>query len=489
MPIYENRLVNFNFGDFFMRSIVYLISLLMVLSTSANAGFWSSVAGGVVANSLTGSGNHGSHNVNAKSDEKKIQQVLTKLGYYNGKIDGKLNSFETRAGIEEFQKHYFAEPTGTLTEQEKQDFFYIHDLFKNYKQEYKNPGIKDSQKLLKLYQAFDKIEDKIRNNNASFVQKMKLKLNKPEYLSSKLKKDIAQRRIALEKIKKYEDKWAKKGTFADYKTKLIWQDNIDAIKIKKPWIINENYSRNTTGDTATTYCKKLILADEYDWRLPTKDELEKLYYSKNKLVNLASADYWTSTTKSGYGYSHLYAWTIDFNNNHYSDTHGKLTKQHVRCVRKDLGPINSTSIKKFTTKELFKIGINKRHRSLVLQELETRDLDIKSWYIVIKTYEVQKNLQKAHKLYLTKILPKSNDKKYLNSYLWNSHLLKEYSKNYETLINSMIEQKPKLVEWDTIAWVYKDNGNKKKAIEIYKTKILAKSNDKKWKQYFKEIQK
>jgi len=42
----------------------------MVLSTSANAGFWSSVVGGVVANSLTSSRSNRSHNIDAKSDEK-----------------------------------------------------------------------------------------------------------------------------------------------------------------------------------------------------------------------------------------------------------------------------------------------------------------------------------------------------------------------------------------------------------------------------------
>jgi len=323
-----------------MKRLVFSLSLIVIFSTSVYAGFWSSVAGGVVANSLTQSRQHSGYAEDAQSDEKRIQQSLTKLGYYSSVLDGNLNSFETREAIERFQEHYFIDKKGVLAEQEKQDLLYIHDLFKNYKQEYKNPEKKDSQKLIKLYQAFDKIEDKVRNNNASFIQKMKFKLNKPTYLSTKLKQDIILRRDDIKKAKeakrlkilaekkakelvlskgkewKAKSKLSKFGIFSDYDSKLLWQDK---------------GIRTTTWEYAHTICKNLALGEIYNWRIPTKSELNTLYKIE-VLLNYKSQwsdrySYWSSDDDVSD------AWVIDFNNGKNKLVNKGYNGYAIRCVK------------------------------------------------------------------------------------------------------------------------------------------------------------
>ncbi len=108
-------------------------------------------------------------------------------------------------------------------------------------------------------------------------------------------------------------------------------------------------------------------------------------------------------------------------------------------------------------------------------------------------------------VYIDKIKDRMNQ---VNSYLWHMHETKKYTKNYkfylkwlENSINKSGYDDISLL--DTIAWVYKDHGNKKKAIQIYETRILPWvdiwfENDKqgknkafrnKWKKYYEAIKK
>ena len=80
----------------------------------------------------------------------------------------------------------------------------------------------------------------------------------------------------------------------------------------------------------------------------------------------------------------------------------------------------------------------------------------------------------------------------INAYLWNMHKSGIYSKDYKFYLK-YLEKSDAIGDLDTTAWVYKDNGNKKKAIEIYKTRILpwVKIEDSKtqvkYKRFFQEI--
>ena len=63
------------------------------------------------------------------------------------------------------------------------------------------------------------------------------------------------------------------------------------------------------------------------------------------------------------------------------------------------------------------------------------------------------------------------EKHYINRVLWIMHERNDYSIEYKELL-AILENSEKCKYLDTVAWVYKDNGNTKKAIEIYKEKIL-----------------
>ncbi len=82
--------------------------------------------------------------------------------------------------------------------------------------------------------------------------------------------------------------------------------------------------------------------------------------------------------------------------------------------------------------------------------------------------------------------------KKLNTYLWKMHESGKYTKDYKFYLKHL-EKSDDIGDLDTVAWVYKDNGNKKKAIEIYKTRILPwikiedSKTQAKYKRYFQEI--
>ena len=59
----------------------------------------------------------------------------------------------------------------------------------------------------------------------------------------------------------------------------------------------------------------------------------------------------------------------------------------------------------------------------------------------------------------------------INTYLWNMHKSAKYTKDYKFYLN-YLEKSDDINDLDTVAWVYKDNGNKKKAIKIYKIRIM-----------------
>lgn len=259
-----------------MKKVFLIILSLFMLSVSAFAGFWSSALGTAAGNSLNSPTKAQANTVkyykdkDATKEPKKVQQVLSKLGFYNGSFEGNLNSFDTRDSIEQFQSYYSLKETGVINEMEKADLLYMHDLIKNYKKELKKPGTKDTKRLLKIYKAFDKLENKLSKNNL-----------KKDYLTTKFKQEIAERRkylankkekAELAKIKKkkeYEEfkkrRLKVKDVYKDASTGRIWQDE------------SINRFKKLKFKQASFYCKNLILNGSTNWRLPTFDELKTLY--------------------------------------------------------------------------------------------------------------------------------------------------------------------------------------------------------------------
>ncbi len=132
----------------------------------------------------------------------------------------------------------------------------------------------------------------------------------------------------------------------DNLTKLIWQDNSDAKKVKRQWLTNNHYDNcilnslssschNTNGTTAATYCSELSISTFTDWRLPTTKELVSIVkYGRNTpsidkvFRNTSFEHYWSSNMVEKYHQ----AWSIYFRNGDVS-TKNKNEMCYVRCVR------------------------------------------------------------------------------------------------------------------------------------------------------------
>jgi len=142
-----------------------------------------------------------------------------------------------------------------------------------------------------------------------------------------------------------------KGYVRDVKTKLVWQDNKASISVKKSWYTNAVYTNcispalspppfvvcnDTSGNTAATYCGKLVIGGYTNWRLPSHSELATIFEILSRNNNLpkefnytTQARYWSSTTASN---NLEVAYVVAPNVAKAADK--KLTKNYIRCVHK-----------------------------------------------------------------------------------------------------------------------------------------------------------
>lgn len=144
-----------------MKKIMFLFSLSSVF---LYAGFWSSVAGGVVANSLTNSSNNGTSQEKLdlkQSDEMKIQQALYGLGFYDSKLDGNLNTLDSRMAINKFQETNNIKVTGIIGDTNKQHLLYLHELYTSLI----NMKNTNKEKRNQIYDEIDKAIDLIKGAN------------------------------------------------------------------------------------------------------------------------------------------------------------------------------------------------------------------------------------------------------------------------------------------------------------------------------------
>jgi len=237
------------------------ILIIISITIYANVGFWSTALG-------TAAGEGGSKNYyygkDASQETKKIQQTLSKLGFYNGSFDGNLNSFDTRSAIEEFQNYYSLEDSGILNSIQKADLLYMHDLLKSYKLELQDPKSEDSKRLIKIYKAFDKLENKL--NNKKFHK---------EYLSIKFNHEIIERRNSINKRASLEKT---SGTLTI--DGLMWKRCVEGKKWDGNTCTGEAHSWRL--GKADTHASKMEYSGYDDWRIPTIDELYSLVYCSSK---------------------------------------------------------------------------------------------------------------------------------------------------------------------------------------------------------------
>jgi hypothetical protein len=115
-----------------------------------------------------------------------------------------------------------------------------------------------------------------------------------------------------------------KEIVTDHITGLEWQDDAEAKTVTKNWA------------DAKSYCATLSL-DGSGWRLPSRKELVGLsdYGRINPAINptftnVASNNYWSSTTYAGNSGN---AWYVDFSDGGQDNYNLKSYDFHVRCVR------------------------------------------------------------------------------------------------------------------------------------------------------------
>lgn len=86
----------------------------------------------------------------------------------------------------------------------------------------------------------------------------------------------------------------------------------------------KEYERRLNWNDAKLYCELLTIDGKMDWRLPTKDELNEIYNSKNDFVG---SSYWSSTEYGG-----NFAW-FQYLSSGFQGFYNKNTSNYVRAVR------------------------------------------------------------------------------------------------------------------------------------------------------------
>jgi hypothetical protein len=110
---------------------------------------------------------------------------------------------------------------------------------------------------------------------------------------------------------------------------LMWQDESYTSEEENAYGTDTNIGKVGNWEYAKRYCSNLSLAGYSDWYLPNKDQLENLYTQKDKLTNITSSIYWSS---SSYASNSSYAWYVYFYYG-YANYRGKTNSHYVRCVR------------------------------------------------------------------------------------------------------------------------------------------------------------
>ena len=112
---------------------------------------------------------------------------------------------------------------------------------------------------------------------------------------------------------------------------LDWQD------------VPDNKTKKINFDEARGYCQNLK-TDNYNWRLPQKNELDNLVKNQNKLHYVVKDTYWSSTNFRSNSYIHF---VVQFDMNKYnpntSTARMKQSTHYVRCIKSDKIKIKSNT--------------------------------------------------------------------------------------------------------------------------------------------------
>jgi peptidoglycan hydrolase-like protein with peptidoglycan-binding domain len=159
-----------------VRELSVLVSSILMISNVAYADFGDAVVGGVVGGAVGSVITNEVYNKNRQqtsqpmgedtpretyyvprmTDEKRIQRSLSSLGFYRGRIDGQVNSYETRAAIKEMNTAYEISSNASLKPEAKDTLIFLGTLFEfdrhlNAQSSDRRTQNKKIQVALKLY--------------------------------------------------------------------------------------------------------------------------------------------------------------------------------------------------------------------------------------------------------------------------------------------------------------------------------------------------
>ena len=209
--------------------------------------------------------------------------------------------------------------------------FYNFDDIKSdlMMQKFDDESFQNSYKVLLV---FDEVENSLINslhdNSSLKTLSIQLPLLENEFLDNflpKIKQLLKSQRFIRDDLSQI---------VTDSLKNLMWQDDDESKRVKKRWISLKSWYEkdyfNTTGDSATSYCKNLTLGKYSDWRLPTMSELKTIANLKeSSFKNIATKNYWSSTTYRQYP---GYTWVINLSTNKYSIDRNK-SYLNIKCVR------------------------------------------------------------------------------------------------------------------------------------------------------------
>ena len=133
-----------------MRSLSMILSGSLLVSGIAYADFGDALVGGVVGGAVGSVITNEVYNSNRQqsqpkstqrtykkkkysapkmTDEKRIQKALSSLGFYRGRIDGEVNSFETRSAIKDMNIAYEISNSASLKPEAKDTLIFLGTLF------------------------------------------------------------------------------------------------------------------------------------------------------------------------------------------------------------------------------------------------------------------------------------------------------------------------------------------------------------------------
>lgn len=386
-----------------MKNLLWL-SIAITLSSisiSSHAGFFGSFFANVASDSLQSNGRS-----IYKTQEMKIQATLGVMALYDGKLDGDLDTFDSRVAIKKFQKKYNLETTGLLSDTERNQLVYLSNLYVSLQKKGTNkskklaiydeidsttesmtkkslvdeylPFLSDKKNKLRVMSELEDASVYLDGKEVGLIQLgyFTIRLDAGEYDLKILKKEeffdfSTNKKITIvdknsaTTFQEKEDKVANNkaleiakslglndypvdGILVDFDNKVVWENNPSTFTNKVTWY------------QAKDRCEQLNISIYSNWRLAEIKELHQLY----QLVN-GSRTIETAHIQKGYSYNNGSIWSKRYKKQ--KDRQGAFTHYGYLTYNKDdyaSHVIHSESVYNSKTK-----GQRKKTRSVCILDI------------------------------------------------------------------------------------------------------------------------